>query len=154
MRKDPATTKFWLELTGLTSGTNYNYQYWVVDQTPTPNSPSLIKTADPYSTLVLSPSDDLFISANSYSNGPAYPTGQEREVSVLKTGQADYPWSTATTNFVKPEKDNLVVYEVLIRDFDANRNYQNLIDRIDYFKNLKINAIQLMPVMEYEGNES
>jgi 1,4-alpha-glucan branching enzyme len=154
MRKDPASTKFWLELTGLTSGTNYNYQYWVVDQTPTPNSPSLVKTADPYSTLVLSPFDDPFISANSYPNLPAYPTGQEREVSVLKTGQAAYPWSTATTNFVKPEKDNLVVYEVLIRDFDANRNYQNLIDRIDYFKNLKINAIQLMPVMEYEGNES
>ena len=29
-----------------------------------------------------------------------------------------------------------------------------LIDKIDYFKNLNINAIQLMPVMEFEGNES
>jgi 1,4-alpha-glucan branching enzyme len=63
-------------------------------------------------------------------------------------------WSDATLNFVKPDKDKLVVYEVLVRDFDANRSYQSLIDRIDYFKNLKINAIQLMPVMEFEGNES
>ena len=47
-----------------------------------------------------------------------------------------------------------MVYEVLIRDFDANRNYQDLINKIDYFKNLKINAIELMPVMEFEGNES
>jgi hypothetical protein len=47
-----------------------------------------------------------------------------------------------------------VVYEVLVRDFEANRSYQNLIDRIDYFKNLKINAIELMPIMEFEGNES
>ncbi len=47
-----------------------------------------------------------------------------------------------------------MVYEVLVRDFDANRSYQNLIDRIDYFKNLKINAIELMPIMEFEGNES
>jgi 1,4-alpha-glucan branching enzyme len=154
MKKDPASTKFWLEITGLSSGVNYNYQYWVVDQTPNVNSPSLVKTADPYSTLVLSPFDDPFISANSYPNLPPYPTGQEREVSVLKTGQSAYPWSAATTNFVKPEKDNLVVYEVLIRDFDSDRNYQDLIDKIDYFKNLKINAIQLMPVMEYEGNES
>jgi 1,4-alpha-glucan branching enzyme len=154
MRKDPSSSKFWLELTGLTSGTNYTYQYWVVDQTPTTNSPILVKTADPYSTLVLSPFDDPYISPISYPNLPAYPVGQEREVSVLKTGQTAYPWSTATANFIKPEKDNLVVYEVLIRDFDGNRNYQTLIDRIDYFKNLKVNAIQLMPIMEYEGNES
>jgi hypothetical protein len=138
----------------LVSGVNNTYQYWVGDATPLANSPVLVKTADPYSTLVLSPYDDPTIPAANYPNMPAYPTGQEREVTVLQTGQTPYPWSTATTNFVKPEKDKLVVYEVLVRDFDANRNYQNLIDRIDYFKNLKINAIELMPVMEFEGNES
>ena len=42
----------------------------------------------------------------------------------------------------------------LVRDFDKERTFQNLIDRIDYFKNLNINAIELMPVMEFEGNES
>jgi 1,4-alpha-glucan branching enzyme len=47
----------------------------------------------------------------------------------------------------------LVVYELLVRDFDAGRNYQSIIDRIDYFK-FKINAIELLPVMEFEGNES
>ncbi|WP_333600506.1 alpha-amylase family glycosyl hydrolase [Flavobacterium sp.] len=153
MKRDPSTNKFWLELTGLTSGTNYTYQYWVVDATPTTNSPAVVKTADPYSTLVLSPFDDPYIPANSYPNMPTYPAGQEREVTVLQTGQTPYAWSSATTNFVKPNKDNLVVYEVLIRDFDANRNFQSLIDKIDYFKNLKINAIELMPVMEFEGDE-
>ena len=48
----------------------------------------------------------------------------------------------------------MIVYEVLLRDFDANRNYQDIINRISYFKSLNINAIELMPVMEYEGNES
>nr|WP_315157877.1 alpha-amylase family glycosyl hydrolase [uncultured Flavobacterium sp.] len=156
MKKDATSgsTKFWLELTGLVSGTNYTYQYWVGESTPISNSPALVKTADPYSTLVLNPNEDSGIPAASYPNMPAYPIGQEREVTVLQTGQTAYAWSTATTNFVKPEKDKLVVYELLVRDFDANRNYQNIIDRIDYFKNLKINAIQLMPVMEFEGNES
>jgi 1,4-alpha-glucan branching enzyme len=152
MKKDPSSTKFWLELTGLTPGQTETYQYWVVDLAPIANSPSLVKTADPYSTLVLSPFDDPWIPVNSYPNMPVYPTGQEREVTVLKTGQTPYNWQV--TNFTKPNKDNLVVYEVLIRDFDANRNFQDLINKIDYFKNLKVNAIELMPVMEYEGNES
>ncbi len=154
MKKDISTGKFWLELTGLVSGTNYTYQYWVVDQTPITGSPILVKTADPYSTLVLNKDEDPWIPAGNYPNLPAYPTGQDFEVTVLQTGQTPYAWSTATTSFVKPEKDNLVVYELLVRDFDVNKSYQNLIDRIDYFKNLKINAIELMPVMEFEGNES
>jgi hypothetical protein len=153
MKRDPSTSKFWLELTGLTPGTQYNYQYWVVDQTPTTNSPAVVKVADPYSTLVLSPYDDPYIPAVNYPNLPVYPVGQQYEVTVLQTGQTPYNWSAATTGFVKPNKDNLVVYEVLIRDFDANRTFQSLIDKIDYFKNLKINAIELMPVMEFEGDE-
>ncbi|MEM6719256.1 MAG: alpha-amylase family glycosyl hydrolase [Bacteroidota bacterium] len=152
MRRDGATGKFWLELTGLTPGQNYTYQYWVVDETPIAGSPAMVKTADPYSTLVLSPFDDPFIPATTYPNLPAYPAGQEREVTVLQTGQTPYNWQVQ--NFVKPKKEDLIIYEVLIRDFDANKNYQDLIDRIDYFKDLKVNAIQLMPIMEFEGNES
>ncbi|CAA9200402.1 alpha-amylase family glycosyl hydrolase [Flavobacterium collinsii] len=152
MKKDPASGKFWMELTGLVSGVTYTYQYWVVDTTPLANSPSLVKTADPYSTLVLSPFDDPSIPTTSYPNMPVYPAGQQFEVTVLKTGQTPYNWQV--NNFVKPQKEKLVVYEVLVRDFDAARNYQSLIDRMDYFKNLKINAIELMPVMEFEGNES
>ncbi|WP_017494776.1 alpha-amylase family glycosyl hydrolase [Flavobacterium sp. WG21] len=152
MKKDPVSGKFWLELTGLVSGANNTYQYWVVDTTPLANSPSMVKTADPYSTLVLSPYDDSSIPSASYPNMPVYPAGQNFEVTVLKTGQTPYNWQV--TNFARPEKEKLVVYEVLVRDFDAARNYQSLIDRIDYFKNLKINAIELMPVMEFEGNES
>ena len=152
MKKDPSSGKFWIELTGLTSGQIYNYQYWVADTTPIANSPALVKTADPYSTLVLSPFDDPYIPSSSYPSLPTYPVGQEREVTVLQTGQTPYAWTN--TSFTKPKKEDLLVYEVLIRDFDSNRNFQDLINKMDYFKNLKINAIELMPVMEFEGNES
>jgi hypothetical protein len=149
-KKDPTSGKFWLELTGLTSGVNYTYQYWVGETKLL--IPRIGKTSDPYSTLVLSPYDDGGIPAATYPNMPVYPVGQEREDGFTNRTNT-YPWSAATTNFVKPEKDKLVVYELLVRDFDAGRNYQS-IDRIDYFKNLKINAIELLPVMEFEGNES
>jgi 1,4-alpha-glucan branching enzyme len=164
MKRDSAagSTKFFLELTGLTPGQVYAYQYWVCDVVNLPvGSPAIVKTADPFSTLVLSPFDDPEIKDLGVFPGlPDYNTlapGQSREVSVLQTGPNNlfsYNWSSATTNFVKPKKKDLVFYEVLVRDFDANRTYQDLINKFDYFRNLKINAIKLMPVMEFEGNMS
>ncbi|WP_281846168.1 alpha-amylase family glycosyl hydrolase [Olleya namhaensis] len=156
MKKDPATGKFWIAINGLVAQQIETYQYWVGAENTVTGSPKLVKIADPFSTVVLSPFDDPYIPASSYPNLPVYPVGQEREVTVLQTGQTTYNWQV--TDFEKPKKEDLVIYEVLIRDFDKNadggRNFQQLIDRIDYFKNLNVNAIQLMPIMEFEGNES
>ncbi|WP_417859922.1 alpha-amylase family glycosyl hydrolase [Winogradskyella sediminis] len=152
MKRDPSTGKYWLEISGLTSGAIETYQYWVFDTNPIANSPSIVKVADPYSSLVLSPFDDPYISETTYPNIPAYPVGQEREVTVLQTGQTPYDWEVP--NFIKPAEEDLIIYEVLLRDFDTDRNFQDIIDKIDYFKNLNVNAIELMPIMEYEGNES
>ena len=154
MKKDSSSDRFWLEIEDLEPGQSYTYQYWVSDLSPIDESPSLVKTADPFSTMVLSPFDDPWIPETSYPNLPEYPYdfGIEREVTVLKTGQEPYNWQVE--DFEKPKEEDLIIYEVLIRDFDSERTFQNLIDRIDYFKDLNINAIELMPVMEYEGNES
>ena len=154
MKKDSSSDRFWLEINGLNDGEIHTYQYWVSDLSPIDESPKLVKTADPFSTMVLSPFDDPWIPENSYPNLPEYPYeyGIEREVTVLKTNQEVYNWQV--NDFVKPKKEDLIIYEVLIRDFDSDRTFQNLIDRIDYFKDLNINAIELMPVMEFEGNES
>lgn len=161
MKKDPVSGKFWLDITGLTPGTWYAFQYWVCDDSPAANSPKAVKTADPFSTLVLSPFDDPeIVTLGVYPGLPVYNTiapGQDREVSVIQTGPNAY-WQYNWTSTSKPNqtvsKKDLVIYELLIRDFDSRRTYQDLIDRIDYFKNLKINAIELMPVMEFEGNMS
>lgn len=152
MKRDFSRNLFWLELTGLTPGQIETYEYWVGDKTPPANSPSIVKVADPYSTLILSSFDDPWISDTTYPNLPDFPEKAGMEVSVLQTGQTPYDWQI--DNFTKPKKEDLIVYEVLVRDFDADRNYQDLIDKIDYFKNLNINAIHLMPIMEFEGNES
>ncbi len=159
MKKDPTTGKFWITINELTPEQVYTFQYWVVDNTNRPaNSPSLVKTADPFSTLVLNNYDDPEIKTlGVYPNLPDYPAGQDRDVTVVQTGTntfRSYNWSDATINFVKPSKEKLIIYEALVRDFDVNKSYQDLIDRIDYLKGLNINAIQLMPVMEFEGNES
>jgi 1,4-alpha-glucan branching enzyme len=73
---------------------------------------------------------------------------------VIQTAQQAYNWQTL--DFEKPEKKNLVIYELLVRDFFASgeRHYQNLIDTLSYLKRLGINAIELMPITEFNGNES
>lgn len=151
MKKDG--TKFWLELPySFVAGDVHTFQYWVVDETPVANSPAMVKTADPFSTLVLSPFDDPYITEAQYPGLPQYPDGQSFEVSVIETGQAPYNWQVP--NFAKPAKEDLVIYELLIRDFNTQKTWQSLIDQFDYFKSLNINAIELMPVMEFEGNIS
>lgn len=140
---------FWLELTGLTPGTEYGFQY-LVDQS--------IRVADPYADKILDP-DDQYIADFTYPGLKDYPAKAlsanwyENRVAVLQTGQTPYMWQTST--FEKPAKENLIVYEILLRDlFDANnRNYQALIDTLSYLKRLGINAIELMPIMEFNGNE-
>ena len=42
MKRDPSTNQFWLELTGLTPGQVYTYQYWVYDVDPISGSPALV----------------------------------------------------------------------------------------------------------------
>lgn len=134
---------YWIEISGLTPGQIETFQY---------RTDQGIRVADPYSTLVLSPYDDQWISEASYPNMPQYPAGQDFDVSVLQTNQPQYNWQV--TDFQKPAKENLVIYELLIRDFTSQQTWNSLSDRIDYFKNLNINAIQLMPIMEFEGNNS
>ena len=144
MKKDTTNPDlYWIEITGLTPQQIYTFQYRTNDG---------IKVADPYSRLVLSPDDDPYISSADYPNLPAYPSGQKFDVSVVQTGMPTYNWQA--TNFTKPAKENLVVYEALVRDFTSEQNWQSMIDKISYFKNLKINAIELMPVMEFDGNNS
>jgi 1,4-alpha-glucan branching enzyme len=144
MNRTPDGNFYWITITGLTPGAEYGYQY-VVD--------NAIKIADPYAEKILDPWNDQFINAITYPNLKPYPTGLTTDlVSVLQTAAPQYNWQV--TNFVKPNKKNLIIYELLIRDFTAEHSYQSLIDSLQYFKNLGINAIELMPVQEFDGNES
>ena len=152
MKKDPSSKKFWIEIKNLIAKNDYFFQYEVFSKNPVSGSPTQIKVADPFSHLIISSFDDPQIPEKNFPNIPNFPSNQQGEFTYFKTGEEPYNWTVK--DFKKPDKEDLVIYEVLIRDFDIDRNIQNLIDRIDYFKNLNINAIELMPIMEFEGNES
>lgn len=136
---------FWVRITGLVPGKKYAFQY-VVDET--------IKTTEPYSELILDPWNDKWIPSANYPNIPAYPEGRTTGLaSVLTPGDAPYNWTTPAA-YGRPNKNDIMVYELLVRDFIATRNYKTLRDTLGYIKKLGFNAIELMPVNEFDGNES
>ena len=48
----------------------------------------------------------------------------------------------------------MIIYELLIRDFHEERSFQSVISKLDYLEGIGINAIELMPVNEFDGNNS
>ncbi|MDT8414190.1 MAG: alpha-amylase family glycosyl hydrolase [Flavobacteriaceae bacterium] len=144
MNKDSAQNRFWIELTGLAAQTDYTYQY-LVDAS--------IRVADPYSEVVLNEFDDPFIDAITYPNLPAYPVGQTQfPVTLLRFGDPEFVWTD--TSYVKPAQTDLIIYELLIRDFDSRHSFDAVREKLQYFKDLGVNAIELMPVSEFDGNIS
>ncbi len=143
LKKTPDGNYWWLEITGLTAGTEYAFQY-LVDGT--------LKIAEPYAEKILDPWNDQYITAATYPGLKTYPAGQSGIVSLLQTASPSYSW--AVTNFQRPDKRNLVVYELLVRDFLAAHDWKTLKDTLNYLKTMGINAIELLPFNEFEGNES
>ena len=147
VNSDPATGRWWVQVDGLTPGQEYAYQFLVDGQ---------LRVADPYCEKILTPTDDNFINAGGYTVYPnlkPYPTGSTTgNVSVLSPGAAGYTWTV--TGFQRPARANLVVYELHLRDFIARHDYATLTDTLAYLQRLGVNAIELMPVSEFEGNDS
>ena len=142
LRKSLDGNRWWIEVGGLTAGQMYRFQY-LVD--------GALKIADPLSTLVLDPWNDSYIPAVTYPNLPAYPVGKTSGmVSVIQPGAPAFNWQT--TNYTRPDKTKLTVYELLVRDFIARHDYATMLDTLDYLQKLGVNAIEFMPVSEFDGN--
>lgn len=112
-----------------------------------------IRIADPYSEFILDPWNDEHIPSDIFPNLPEYPENQTSyPVSYIESNADEYNWQN--NEYSKPSSEELVIYELLIRDFIEQHDYATLIDTLDYLENLGINAIELMPINEFEGNSS
>lgn len=137
-------SRWWIQVDNLDPNTEYAYQYYVDNS---------FKIGDPYCEKVLDPDNDKYIDASIYPNLKAYPIGKTTGiVSVMQPVQPAYSWTTTT--FTRPDPKNMVVYELLVRDFVKTHSYKTIKDTLNYIARLGVNAIELMPVSEFEGNDS
>lgn len=145
LNKDVSQNRFWITLNNLNETNRDLLFQYVVDAS--------VKVADPYSIYILDEYNDVYISETTFPNLPGYPHNKtSHAVSWVDLDEEVYEWQV--TDFVRPTQEDLIIYELLIRDFDALHSYDALINRLNYLKNLGINAIELLPVNEFDGNIS
>ncbi len=144
---------FWIKVEGLNATDSYPY-YYLVDGKA---------VGDPYAKLILDPNNDKYIPASVYPNLIPYPTDKigadNVPLAVYKENINAYDWRV--TNFRGAPKTRLNIYELLVRDFtgtegkaDGNGTINAAKAKIPYLKALGINAIELLPINEFNGNIS
>jgi glycosidase len=135
---------WWMDISGLDPNMEYGYQYAVNGD---------VRIADPYAEKVLDPWNDQFISEETYPNLKPYPKDETYGiVGTFQINEEDFNWTDEA--YVRPPADNLVIYELLLRDFTDNHDFKTVTDSLAYFEKLGINTIDLMPVNEFDGNIS
>ena len=148
MKRDNTNKCWWITISGLEEGKEYAFQYHVV-----PKSGDAIRFADPYSTKILDPWNDKWIDKNVYPGLREFPAkAWEQPATVFKTTGSDYEWEV--TDFTVKNRDNLVIYELLLRDFTTEKSLKAAMKKLPYLQSLGVNAIELMPVQEFDGNLS
>ena len=137
---------WWLTVNNLQPGVEYAFQYLVDGN---------LYVGDAYAQKILDPWNDKYIPSTTYPNIKPYPAGKKTNdgmVSVFQTNETPYNWEV--TNFQAPRQDKLVIYELLIRDFTSTSDLNGVMSKLDYLEGLGINAIELMPTQEFDGNDS
>ena len=145
MYRDDAAGCWWITVSGLNSNQEYAFQYYVGMK-----SGESIRIGDPYCEKILDPNNDKYIPASTYADNITYPEKAKGIVSVFKTQKDTYTWS----NFSLTEPEKLVIYELLFRDFTATGDIQGAKAKLGYLKEMGVNAIELMPTQEFDGNDS
>lgn len=146
---------FWTTVSGLDPDTQYPY-YYAVDGT--------YFVGDPYAKLVLDPYSDKWLNQNEtiYPDLISYPYDKGIDGIMLAVYHGNinkYDWKVK--EFKGPDKEDLIIYELLFRDFtgddgkaNGNGTVKKALEKLDYLKTLGVNAIELMPIQEFNGNNS
>lgn len=148
MYRDPVAGCWWITLTNLEPEREYAFQYYI--GTADGNT---MRLADPYTEKILDPDNDKYIPASTYPEADRkYPEGGNGIVSTFRIQQEEFTWSVPDFKITDP--NNLIIYELLLRDFTSTGDLNGAMQKLDYLKQLGVNAIELMPVQEFDGNDS
>ncbi len=142
MAWDAAAGCWWITLGGFDADKEYRFQYRMEDA-----SGSNLYISDPYTEIVYDQWNDQYI-----QGVPAFPEGARQLVSAFQINRPDYSWQVP--DFKVEDKNDLVIYEMFFRDFTVSQDIEGALAELDYIGKLGVNAVELMPVQEFDGNNS
>ena len=142
MKWDAQKGCWWVTLDGFDADKEYRFQYRLGNE-----SGSDTYVSDPYTEIVYDQWNDKWV-----DGAPEFPAGAKALISAFQINKPSYSWKV--TDFKVEDKNNLVIYEMLFRDFTETSDIAGAIANFDYIKDLGVNAIELMPIHEFDGNES
>lgn len=142
MKRDDSAGCWWITLGDFDADKEYRFQYRLGT-----DSGSDIRVSDPYTEIVYDQWNDQYISGT-----PAFPEKAKGLVSAFQISRPEYNWKHS--DFKVEDKNDLVIYEMLFRDFTNTQDIAGAMAQLDYIENLGVNAIELMPIQEFDANLS
>ena len=146
MNRDEEQGCWWYTMTEVDPDQEYMFQYYVGNV-----GGDRRRYADPYSEIVYEKYDQ-YVPASTYPNMPKFPSKTSGAVSAFQVNRPAYNWEVEDYQ-IKDEND-LVIYELLFRDFTTTRDINGALGKLDYLEGLGVNAIELMPIQEFDGADS
>ncbi|MGN0202089.1 MAG: alpha-amylase family glycosyl hydrolase [Candidatus Cryptobacteroides sp.] len=146
MKRDDARGVWWYTFTSPEKGREYLFQYYLG------NDDGSKKVHDPYSEIVYDPSNDKYISSTTFPDLREYPEGTSGLVGAFCVSPEQYSWKNE--EFRIKDKDDLVIYELHLRDFTSGSDLAGALEKLDYLSDLGVGAVELMPIQEFDGNDS
>ena len=156
MYRDDANGCWWLTVTGLDPDKEYRFQYHLGEYSGIDGEPDkVIRMSDPFAEKVLDPDNDPWINYHNEiypADKMVYPSeeGASGTVACVKINRDTYAW----TPFEMKNKDCPVIYEMLFGDYTATHDVAGAMAKLDYLQTLGVNAVELMPIQEFDGNTS
>lgn len=136
----------------ISTSSSFSY-YYLVD--------NAIRVGDPYARLILDPYNDKYIPSSVFPDIPQYPSSKFSDIPLAWIDNSSSAYAWTSNDFTPAAKTDLIIYELLIRDFTGtesqalgNGTIRGAIEKIPYLKSLGVNAVELLPITEFNGNNS
>ena len=153
MSYDASKGCWWITVSGLDATKEYRFQYHLGNKaTLEGKSDEIVRLSDPFCEKVINSYDNWI--NEKYDIYPKdqmqYPDGGVGAVSCVTINRDNYPW----TSFTMKNADCPVIYEMLLGDWTERGDLAGAMEHLDYLKTLGVNAVELMPIQEFDGEKS
>ena len=153
MSYDTSKGCWWITVSGLDATKEYRFQYHLGNKaTIEGKSDVIVRLSDPFCEKIINSYDNWI--NEKYDIYPKdqmqYPDGGVGAVSCVTINRDNYAWS----EFSMKNADCPVIYEMLLGDWTERGDLAGAMEHLDYLKTLGVNAVELMPIQEFDGEKS